>query len=243
MADTGFDLGTVKPELIEGARLVLGGMKVLPASLEAGCSRDTLSRLLKKPGAVEAIKAHKAGAKDAERSRAQVRERQDVANDTRAALGADRRERVYRACLEGVPRDLICSELGIAPSTYWELLREARAEASKAFREVAGDLVGEVAEQYEEIFRQAMGAAMLAMSPPPLPDGLVPEGADLPMPDPKAAAACWAVAIKAIDARATLAGVKVPKAEVPTAGTAARLGAAVAALAARNAARQPAASA
>lgn len=244
MAKAGFDLSAVKPELVEGARLVIGGMKVLPASLQAGCSRDTLSRLLKKPGAVEAIKAHMAAAGPAERSGAQARERSSsVESDTTAVQAQQRRERVFRDAVAGTPRDLTCSALGIAPSTYWQLLREARSEASKAFREVAGDLVGEVAEQYEEVFRQAMGGALLAMAPPQMPDGLVPEGAEIPMPDPKAASACWAVALKAIDARATLAGVKVPKAEIPNAGAAARLGAVVAALAARTKAQRPTADA
>ena len=236
-------LGGVPPEVIAGARLVLAGAKVLPASEQAGCSRHAISRLLAKPGAAAAIKAHDGAAADVARSHARARVGVpgplEAHNDQNADQAQQRRERVWADHLARVPREHTQSALGISVSGYYALLREARDLAAKAFRAEAGSMVAEIAEFYRDVMWSARDASVAALSPPPLPDGLVDKEteAKLLMPDHRAHAACAAVAIKAAEGLAMLAGVREPKGELPTAEAAKRLAEAASGLSARLAAR------
>ena len=237
------DLGKVPPEVIAGARLVLAGAKVLPASEQAGCSRHAISRLLAKPGAAAAIKAHDDGkgtAATTDGPRARVRGAipgpLEAQRDLTASDAQARREEVYDDARRRVPRDETCRRLGIGLSTYYELLKEAREAAAKAFRESAGDRVAELAEVYEQVAALAFTTAVAALEPPVLPDGLV-ESVDPAMllPDRKGAAALLAVALKATQHLATLAGCDAPKGELPNDAAAKRMADVVAAISARHA--------
>lgn len=238
------DLSGVLPEVLEGARLVvLQGRAVLPASEQAGCSRHALGRLLKKPGVVEAIKALGDGAPGMRGSRARPRGGipgpLEAQRDLQADQAQARREAVWSDHLARVPRDQTCATLGIAVRTYYDLLKEAREEAAKAFRAEAGSMVADLAEFYREVMHLAHDASLSAIHPPPLPNGLVDAetAAELLRPDTKGYAMCAGVALKAAVELATLAGIREPKGELPTAETAKRLADATSALSARMAAR------
>lgn len=226
---------------------MLQGRAVLPASEQAGCSRHALGRLLKKPGAAEAIKALEGAAPSVRRSRAQTRggipDPLEAQRDLQADQAQVRREAVWDAHLARVPRAETCSRLGIGERAYYALLREAREEAAKAFRAEAGSMVADLAAFYREVMFTAWDAAQIALNPPPVPDGIVDpmDAAKLMVPDTKGCAMCAGVALKAATELAVLAGVREPKGELPTAETAKRLAEVVAATSARAAAKRLAA--
>lgn len=215
------DLSRVPADVLAGARLVVAeGLSAVKAAEQAGCSRHAIARLLAKPGAAAAL-ATATTASPPSRPPARGRgpraaHRAEVADQAQV-----RRDRVLADRRAGVPPEQTCAELGIAPRTYRQHLADARAEGAAAFRERAGDWVGELEAMYAEIMYAAARAGLTAFQKPPedveAPDGR-PAGPDL-----RGGAAALQVAIKACDSLAVLAGIRSPKENQPEAERAAAL--------------------
>lgn len=203
------DLSRVPADVLAGARLVVAdGLSTVKAAEQAGCSRHAIARLLAKPGAAAALMA---AATPSPPSRAPARGR-----GPRAAHRAEvadqaqvRRERVLADRRAGISPAQTCEDLGIAPRTYRQHLADARAEGAAAFRERAGDWVGELEALYAEIMYAAAHAGLTAFRQPP-EDAVTAEGKPAG-PDLRGGAAALSVAIKAGDSLAVLAGVRSPK--------------------------------